>query len=78
MPRGLEEYRASFEASLREAPQDEEFFSMLSKDYLMMRSEPAQPGRVSKHARRLTQCILAQPRSAFRLDLRPVRAPLTG
>ena|SRR5215469_5240259 len=37
---GLEEYRASFEASLREAPQDEVFFSMPLMAYLMLRSDP--------------------------------------
>jgi hypothetical protein len=56
-----------FEASRREAPQDEAFFSMRSTTDRMMRSGPAQPGRVSKHVRRAMQCVLAQPqkRSAF-------------
>ena len=38
----------------------------------MLRSDPAQPGRVSKHVRYLMQHILAQPRSAFR------RSPRSG
>jgi|SRR5580692_10950520 hypothetical protein len=47
---GLEECRASFEASLREAPPDEVFISMSSTTCLMTRSGPARPGRVSMHA----------------------------
>src|SRR5580704_9675547 len=47
---GLEECRASFEASLREAPQDEVFILMPSTTCLMTRSGPARPSGVSKHA----------------------------
>src|SRR5436190_24301669 len=68
---GPEQCRASFEAPLREAPQDEAFFLMPSKTSLMLRSDAAQPGRVSKHARRPMQRILAQP---LRFSA-PTRAP---
>jgi hypothetical protein len=54
---GLDECRASFEASLGEAPQDEAFFLMLSATYLMLRSDPTQAGRVSKHARHPMQHV---------------------
>jgi len=64
-PWGLEECRASFEASLREAPQDEEFFIMPSIIYLMLRSAAAQPGASrSTHG---TRC------SAFLHSLMPRR-----
>src|SRR5580704_5734144 len=68
----LKECRASFEASLREAPQDEAIFlNSIINMSSMPRSDPTQPGRVSKHARNPMQRILAQPRSAFRRSPRP-------
>ena len=55
---GLEECRASFEASLREAPQDEVFILMSATTCLMTTSGPARPRRVSKHALRLSRALL--------------------
>jgi hypothetical protein len=49
-PIGLEDCRPSVEAPLREAPQDKASFSMPSTTHLMLRSDSAQPRRVSKHA----------------------------
>jgi len=71
----LEECRASFEASLCEAPQDEAFFLTLSMIYLMLRSDPAQLRRVSKHARPPMQRILAQ---ALSVPTHPAVLPVVG
>jgi hypothetical protein len=49
---------------------------MLSKPYVNVRSVPAKPGRVSNHARRRCNGILAQPRSAIRR--RPALGVLAG
>jgi hypothetical protein len=63
---GLEECGASFEASLREAPQDEAFLFMILAMCLMLRSDAAERGRVSKHVRRPMQSILAFRHSSLR------------
>ena len=47
-----------FEAPPREGPQDEGIFLMPLATYLMLRNGPAQPGRVSKHARRRRSAFL--------------------
>jgi hypothetical protein len=70
----LEGCRASFEASLREAPQDEAFLTP-STAFLMMRSDLAQPGRVSKHPGHSMQPIIrvgcrGRPTAAF-MELSP-------
>ena len=77
----LDRCRASFEASPSPeetpraasrrgaAPQDEEFSQYVQQYTLMLRSDPAWSGRVSKHALRLVQRILAQPRKAARCDV---------
>jgi hypothetical protein len=50
---------ASFEASLREAPQDEDLIQSHQRITFMVRSGAAKPGRVSNHAQRRCKAILA-------------------
>jgi hypothetical protein len=60
---GLEEYGASFEASLREAPQVEAFFLIPSTTYPLAEEQPGTAGaRLEARAHRM-QRILAQPRT---------------